>query len=933
MKHFLLFKRSLAFLLCLSLFVSLIPTNAFAADTSDSASSVSLSEETTFVFDGDSVTVTEGNSTNYEVVIYDSSDTESDADSSEDSNGNTVYSVPDGSTGQLLVSIKKSGGSYVFSGTGNGSIAVKKEATDDAVLYLNGLNLTSAFTSVITVKKDSSAACTIYAVAGTVNTLTDNAYNNDDTYSDNAAAEKAVLKFKDGSDVTIAGSGTININGNEKNGIKANNLLTIQDVTLNISTLDNGISSENSITITSGSISITTQEGDGIKACADSSATGSITITGGTFAIDCCADAIQAMVSLNISGGTFDITTYGGYNAVYDKDDDSYPSAKGLKASGSYEDSDGNEIDATGCTLNISGGTFSINSADDSVHTDGDMTITGGSFTIYSGDDAIHADGTLSAGTQGGSDGSLSIAIYSCYEGLEGADINLYSGTYTIYSTDDCINAANSDLGNYAFQLNISGGNIYAASLANDCLDSNGNITISGGTVIALGALDNSSETNNSLDCDGTLTISGGTVLAIGMYDMMSLPSSGSQTYVTWSAAGSSTAGTDSNGQFTPATGMDQGNMNMTPDGNAAGQNLETAPEQNQTTALEQNQNTAPDQNQGTMPDQGMMQNGTAGTGLVSDDDLITIYDSEGSELISVTASWNAGSSYSGNTVNYVLYSSASLVSGNTYTLALNGETIAETETETEFETETEMATEAETETVTEAETETATEAATEAATETEAVTESGTTTETDSSVYETEASSSEETETAVTVAAPKITSAKNKASGILLTWEGDSNATGYIIFRNGEKIATVKGATTLKYLDTGATSNGQKYVYKVRAYIRFNEKLYKSAKSVKKKIYRMTTTTISSVSKGKSGTLTVAWAANSCADGYVIKYSTSKTFTDAATVRVSASNLQATLSELTSGTKYYIRVRSYKTVNGNTYYSGWSAKSSKKVK
>ncbi|MCD8074333.1 MAG: carbohydrate-binding domain-containing protein [Lachnospiraceae bacterium] len=917
MNHSLLFKRSLAFLLCLSLSASLLPANAFATDADDSASSAALSEETSFVFDGDSVTVTEGNSTNYEVVVYDSSDTESDADTSEDSNGNTVYSVPDGSTGQLLVSIKKSGGSYVFSGTGNGSIAVKKEATDDAVLYLNGLDLTSAFTSVITVKKDSSAACTIYAVAGTVNTLTDNAYNNDDTYSDNAAAEKAVLKFKDGSDVTIAGSGTININGNGKNGIKANNLLTIQDVTLNISALDNGISSENSITITSGSISITTQEGDGIKACADSSATGSITITGGIFAIDCCADAIQAMVSLNISGGTFDITTYGGYTAAYDKDDDSYPSAKGLKASGSYEDSDGNEIDATGCTLNISGGTFSINSADDSVHTDGDMTITGGSFTIYSGDDAIHADGTLSAGTSGGSDGSLSIAIYSCYEGLEGADVNLYSGTYTIYSTDDCINAANSDLSNYAFQLNISGGTIYAASLTNDCLDSNGNITISGGTVIALGALDNSSETNNSLDCDGTLTISGGTVLAIGMYDMMSLPSSGSQTYVAWSAAGSATAGTDSSGQFTPTAGMEQGNMNMTPDGNAAGQSQETTPDQSQ--------NAAPDQNQETAPDQGMMQNGTAGTGLVSDGDLITIYDSDGSELISVTANWNAGSSYSGNTVNYVLYSSAGLVSGNTYTLALNGETVAETETETEMETDpaTEAATEATTETVAETETETAP--------ETETAAESGTAA--DSSVSETEASSSEETEAAITVTTPKITSAKNKASGILLTWEGDSNATGYIIFRNGEKIATVTGAATLTYLDTGATSNGQKYVYKVRAYIRSGGKLYKSAKSVKKKIYRMTTTSILSVSKGESGTLTVAWAANSCADGYVIKYSTSKTFTDAATVRVSASNLQATLSELTSGTKYYIRVRSYKTVNGNTYYSGWSAKKSKTAK
>ncbi|MCD8021720.1 MAG: carbohydrate-binding domain-containing protein [Lachnospiraceae bacterium] len=694
MKQLLFIRKKLALLLSFSLLAALIPTSAFAADDTDTASAVALSAETTFVFDGDSVTVTDGSDTNYEVVIYDSTDTETAAATSTDSNGNTVYSVPSGSSGQLLVSIKKAGGSYVFSGSGNGSIAVKKEATGDSTLYLNGLTLTSAFTSVITVKKDSSASCTIYAVVGTVNTLTDNAYNNDETYTSNAAAENAVLKFKDGSDVTIAGSGTINLYGNGKNGIKANNNLTIRNVTLNISALNNGISSENTINITSGTISITTTEGDGIKACADDSATGSITISGGTFTINSCADGIQAMMNLTISGGTFSITTYGGYSATYDKDDDSYPSAKGLKASGSYEDTSGNEIDATGCTLSISGGSFSLNTADDSVHSDGAVTITGGSFSIYTGDDAIQADGALTAGSSGGSESSPAITINTCYEGLEGAIVNIYSGKHVIYSTDDCINAANSDLSNYAFQLNIYGGNIYAASIANDCLDSNGNLTISGGTVIALGGLDNTSEVSNSLDCDGTLTISGGTVLAIGMYEMMSQPSSGSQAYVAWSAAGNATAGTGSGGQYTPSTGTEQGapdsGNTMNPDGNTSGQ-------------------TTPNQDQGTMPDQGTTPNGSTGSGLVSNGDSLVIYDSNGNALFSATANWNAGSSYSGNSVDYVLYSSSSLTSGSTYNLVLNGvdTTVPETEAATEAETETEDSSEAETETETETESET----------------------------------------------------------------------------------------------------------------------------------------------------------------------------------------------------------------------------------
>ena len=43
----------------------------------------------------------------------------------------------------------------------------------------------------------------------------------------------------------------------------------------------------------------------------------------------------------------------------------------------------------------ISGGTFQIDSADDSIHSDVSVTINGGTFTIASGDDAVHAEETL----------------------------------------------------------------------------------------------------------------------------------------------------------------------------------------------------------------------------------------------------------------------------------------------------------------------------------------------------------------------------------------------------------------------------------------------------------------------------------------------------------------------------------------------------------
>lgn len=72
-------------------------------------------------------------------------------------------------------------------------------------------------------------------------------------------------------------------------------------------------------------------------------------------------------------------------------------SIKGLKASGE---------------LIINAGTFSINSADDAVHSNTSVTIRGGEFEIATGDDGSHADETLtvSAGT---------IQISESYEGLE----------------------------------------------------------------------------------------------------------------------------------------------------------------------------------------------------------------------------------------------------------------------------------------------------------------------------------------------------------------------------------------------------------------------------------------------------------------------------------------------------------------------------------
>ena len=106
------------------------------------------------------------------------------------------------------------------------------------------------------------------------------------------------------------------------------------------------------------------------------------------------------------------------------------------------------------------------------------------------------------------------------------------------------MNAANSDMTNYSFALNISGGSVNINTEKGDGIDSNGTITISGGTVKIFSA---SSGDNQPLDCDGTLSITGGTVLGVGASGMGTNISSGQAVVVfggNGQQPGSSSAGT-----------------------------------------------------------------------------------------------------------------------------------------------------------------------------------------------------------------------------------------------------------------------------------------------------------------------------------------------------------------------------------------------------
>ncbi len=178
--------------------------------------------------------------------------------------------------------------------------------------------------------------------------------------------------------------------------------------------------------------------------------------------------------------------------------------------------------------------TLTINApVNDAINAQQLLNVESGTLTISAADDAIHSDLVLNIGGDG-TDGPT-IAITECYEGIEAAELNVLSGNIDILSSGDCLNAANSDLSGYAFSMNISGGVITACSSSGDGFDSNGDLTISGGTVAVWTA---NTADNQPLDADGAITVSGGTVLAAGGSAGMGMNLTAEQPCVTFGSTG-----------------------------------------------------------------------------------------------------------------------------------------------------------------------------------------------------------------------------------------------------------------------------------------------------------------------------------------------------------------------------------------------------------
>lgn len=405
-------------------------------------------------------------------------------------------------------------GTYIVTGSlSDGQIIIDGDKNEKIRLILDGVTINSNSGAPIYVKQTDKLFITL--AENSKNVLT----NNKEFTADGDNNVDAVVFSKD--DITLNGNGSLEITTNCGHGIVSKDDLKITSGTYTITASSHALDGKDSVRIASGTFTLNSDK-DGIHSeNADDTSLGFIYIAGGTFKITSDGDGMDAAAYLAIldcnatvkSGGGVSNAEkkqeeFGRMNDTSSSTDSDTASAKGIKANGN---------------LTISGGTLSLDCADDAVHSNADISITDGNFTIATGDDGVHADSSLkiSGGT---------INVTESYEGIEGLEITVSGGTISVISSDDGFNAAGgNDSSGYGggmsqdkfsadsgSKITISGGKITVDSEC-DGLDSNGSLYVSGGEIFVTGP---SNSGNGAFDYDGDAQITGGTVVAVGMSGM-----------------------------------------------------------------------------------------------------------------------------------------------------------------------------------------------------------------------------------------------------------------------------------------------------------------------------------------------------------------------------------------------------------------------------
>lgn len=444
-------------------------------------------------------------------------------------------------------------GTYIFSGTlSEGQIVVDADNAKVQIVFDN-VDITCASSAAVYVKSAEKVFVTL--AEGAQNTLrnTDEYVAIDDNNID------AVIFAK--SDLTLNGTGSLTIVSAEGHGIVSKDDLKITGGTYDITAAGHALSGKDSVRIADGTF-ILTAEKDGIHAeNADDEEKGYIYIADGDFTITSDGDGMDASNIVQIEDGTFDITAGGGAaNSLKTHESDmpgggmsqnierpdgesmpqmgekpdeesmsqmgEKPDEESMPQMGEKPDGENMPQDTTtdesgtstkgikaGGGMYLNGGTYQIDSADDSIHSNANITIADGTYTLATGDDGVHADDALTV--NGGT-----ITVTESYEGLEGLAVTINDGTIDITASDDGINTAGE-------KMELNGGYIHILA-GGDGVDSNGDLTINGGEIYIDGPSDNG---NSAIDYGdrSSAYVNGGTLVAIGSSGMAEVMSDSSK--------------------------------------------------------------------------------------------------------------------------------------------------------------------------------------------------------------------------------------------------------------------------------------------------------------------------------------------------------------------------------------------------------------------
>ena len=458
---------------------------------------------------------------------------------------------------------------YILSGTlEDGMIIVNAPDTAKLQLVLNGVNINSETSAPIYILEADKVFLTL--ADGTENVL-----SNGGTFTaiDENNIDAAIFSKQD---LTFNGNGSLTVTSPVGHGIVCKDDLVFTGGTYTIASSGHGIDANDSFRAVNARFTIDAGK-DGVHAENNDDATlGFVYVESGSFTLEAEGDGLSAGAYMTLLSGDYAITAGGGSEnaAVQSSDnwggfmgggmmrpDGGMGGGKGGKGGVSYntkttdttEDSTSMKgIKASGA-LEIRGGTYTIDAADDAVHSNADVTVTGGTFTIATGDDGFHADETLTI-----TDGAITIT--ESYEGLEGLHIAISGGDIDLTSSDDGINAAGGTdqsgtggrdqfggpgggMGGMSSgngSITISGGDVYM-NASGDGIDANGTLEIRGGFVVVCGPTQGDTAV---LDYDKSAIITGGTFIGTGSTMMAQTFSTESTQGVYAVTVGSQSAGT-----------------------------------------------------------------------------------------------------------------------------------------------------------------------------------------------------------------------------------------------------------------------------------------------------------------------------------------------------------------------------------------------------